>query len=121
MSNASITVRTSFQGIHCWKDAPEQVAFLRYPHRHVFHVAVMCHVTHADRELEFFMVRQEVDSFLVDRFPPYHEKMPDLRQLGQSSCETVADDIRLYLLALYKRNFSVSVKEDDENSATVRS
>ncbi len=28
------------EGIHQYPDAPEEVAFLRHPHRHVFHLKV---------------------------------------------------------------------------------
>jgi hypothetical protein len=36
-----IQVRTSFVGVHQWKDAPDEVAFLRNLHRHVFKVSAM--------------------------------------------------------------------------------
>ena len=31
-----IRVRTTFEGFHCWPSAPNEVAFLRNVHRHLF-------------------------------------------------------------------------------------
>ncbi len=113
-----IQVRTSFVGIHFWADAPDEVAFLRHPHRHVFKISAMCEVTHEDRELEFFMVRQQIDNWVCS-LPPYHPNMNDIKQLGHWSCEHMAEEIRSRLQIKYSRNFSVIVREDDENAGIV--
>ena len=31
-----IIVKTQFEGIHCFPEAPEEVEYLAYPHRHIF-------------------------------------------------------------------------------------
>lgn len=114
-----IQVLTSFVGVHQWLDAPEEVAFLRNLHRHVFKVAVSCEVAHDDRELEFFMVRQTIDTWMRSTYPSYHNHMPDLKMLGTYSCEQIASDIQAVLHQKYKRNFSVIVREDNENAGGV--
>lgn len=110
-----IRVRTSFQGIHFWPEAPEEVAFLRFPHRHVFHVAAICEVSHDDRELEFFIVRQAMDN-VIAKFVPYHEKMPDLKLLGRESCESIALTFEAALRGRFNRPWGVTVQEDGENA-----
>lgn len=55
MPTNSIWIRFAFEGFHRWKDAPDEVAFLRDRHRHLFHVRVEWSVTHADRDREFFI------------------------------------------------------------------
>lgn len=110
----TITVRTSFQGLHCWKDAPEQVAFLRNLHRHVFNVQVTLPVTHSDRDVEFFIYQNKLNEVIHGMFDTYNTKMPMLLLVGYKSCEMVAKE--LYDI-LSKDNIiiSVSVDEDGEN------
>ena len=50
---ATIRVRFSEPGFHCWPQAPERRAYLRNPHRHLFYVTVACIVSHDEREIEF--------------------------------------------------------------------
>jgi hypothetical protein len=114
-----IQVRTSFVGVHFWKDAPDEVAFLRNLHRHVFKVSAMCEVAHHDRELEFFMVRQRIDTFIKGTFNTYHTNMPDILYLGPASCEMLATMVQTMLADVYQRPFSVIVREDDENAGIV--
>lgn len=114
-----IQVRTSFVGVHQWLNAPEEVAFLRNLHRHVFKVSVCCQVNHSDRELEFFMVRQTIDTWMRSTYPSYHNNMPDIKFLGTYSCEQIASDLQAVLFQKYNRPFSVIVREDDENAGIV--
>ena len=100
-----VWVTTSFIGYHRWRDAPEPVAFLRDFHRHVFHVKVMVEVTHDDRQIEFIMLKRELDNYLEENLA---ERQFDL------SCEQIA----LILLREYKANM-VEVSEDGENGARV--
>ncbi len=116
---SSIQVLTSFVGVHFWKEAPDEVAFLRNPHRHVFKVSVSCAVSHDDRELEFFMVRQRIDTFIKGTFNTYHTNMPDILYLGPASCEMIARMVQQMLADVYSRQFSVIVREDDENAGIV--
>ena len=56
-----IIVKTSFRGFHQYKDAPDQVAFLKNLHRHDFIVEAKIEVKHDDRELEFFIEQSALD------------------------------------------------------------
>lgn len=105
-----IQVRLQFEGQHCWPEAPDQVDFLRSPHRHMFHVRVRMNVQHSDRELEFILVKRDLQK-LVDGWGF------DLRS---KSCENMALEIMLYLDDKYKRGYvEVEVNEDGENGAVV--
>jgi hypothetical protein len=106
--HTTIFVTTSFEGIHCYPDAPDEVAFLRSPHRHIFHVKATIEVFHDDRELEFILVKRGLDKFLTGT------------DLQHRSCEMIAHNVIGYLNSCYGvRNCSVEVSEDLENGATV--
>ena len=105
----AIDVHNSFEFVHCWPDAPNEMYYLRSPHRHVFHVYTHIEVLHNDRELEFIQVKHAIDYFLHNT-----------HFAQESSCEDIAHRIAEYLMQQYgDRTISVSVFEDDENGATV--
>ena len=116
-----ITVRTQFEGLHYWKDAPDEVAFLRNLHRHVFKVEVCLDVAHDNRDLEFFMVKSRLDQSFERLGCRYNNALPFLRNLGQMSCEMIASWIMKNAHeGIYSGLvLSVTVREDDENSGTV--
>lgn len=104
-AKAFVFVRTTFAGFHRWKDAPESVAFLRAFHRHVFHVELTVHVTHDNREKEFFTLKEALDDYLAITW---------LNQKFEDSCEQVARNLSDRFQA-----FKVIVSEDGENGAAV--
>lgn len=106
-----IKVRTNYIGFHKYEKAPDKVAFLRNNHRHLFKVEAMIEVFHDDRELEFFLVQDLLNTEIV----PYL----GLRPLG--SCEQQAEDIMWGLVNAYgtERYYEITVGEDGENEATV--
>lgn len=57
---------TRFEALHLWKDAPSAVEFLRHPHRHVFHMRGELVVGHADRDVEFILLKREVEGWLAE-------------------------------------------------------
>lgn len=59
--------RTSFEGFHRWPDAPDEVAFLRDRHRHIFHVEAWKPVTHESRDIEFILLKREVDHIIKSK------------------------------------------------------
>jgi hypothetical protein len=102
----SIWVTSQFVGFHRWVNAPDDVAFLRSYHRHVFHVKVHIPVTHQDRDVEFFTFKKRLDAYLSVAF---HETKFD------QSCEMIAEKI----LGAFDCASVVEVSEDGENGAIV--
>ena len=102
-----VWTQLQFEGFHCWPNAPEEVSFLRDRHRHLFHVKVSWLVSHADRDLEFFIQQKKVRK-LID------EKLKD-PSTANYSCEHWAE----YLYTACGAS-EVTVSEDGENGATVK-
>ena len=101
-----IWVTATFEGMHQYKNAPDEVAFLKHLHRHIFHVKVSLEVFHNDREVEFIMFKNEIAAIS--------------KNLNHESCEMMAENILKYVEKNYPgRSCSVSVSEDNENGATV--
>jgi hypothetical protein len=111
-----IEVRTSFEGVHYWSDAPEAVSFLRHPHRHIFHVEATLQVGHDDRDVEFFLLKAEIDREIRILYPHWHTMMPTIRRLDSQSCEMVARKIFDYLSTEGYHPLKVLVREDQENA-----
>jgi hypothetical protein len=120
MTSATVTATTAFRATHNWPEAPDSVAYLRPPHRHVFGVQVTVHA-HVDdrREVEFHILQRHVDkvvSALCDS-----DELKACPHLEGWSCESIAgfvgEQLRTspFLYAVY----SVRVDEDGENWATV--
>lgn len=109
-----IFVTTQFEGLHRWKDAPEEVSFLRAYHRHVFHVRFEVEVTKENREIEFILLKRELDLFIKILFAD--NKMDE-------SCESIAKKILDFMTR--KRHICegraaiCEVSEDGENGAIV--
>lgn len=114
----TINVSTMFNGVHHWKDAPDAVAFLRNEHRHFFYVNVTFEVHHADRYLEFLIVKNFIDGLIISQFGEYHPDLPNTRQLGERSCEMIAKVLYDLIEAVYPTVQSVSVSEDGENGGS---
>lgn len=96
----------TFEGFHRWLDAPQEVAFLRSYHRHVFHVTAAKRVTHDDRDIEFILLKREIEA-AISQVQNAHNDV-----VSEWSCEHWAKWIG--------RTFActrVSVSEDGENGA----
>ncbi len=113
----NIIVNTQFTALHSWDtcDIPE-VMFLKDLHRHIFHVTIKIPVIHNDRDLEFFCVKKRLDEYISFNFAN--------KELKGVSCETIAEDLILWLKWQYGQHliggtFYVSVMEDGENGAEV--
>lgn len=107
-----IIVRGQFEFCHRYASAPAEVSYLRELHRHMFNYEVELEVYHDDRELEFIMVKHEIDDYLSRR---------ESNWTDETSCEQMAECIGLCLQAKYgfERSLSVSVFEDNENGAKI--
>jgi len=94
------------EGIHKYPDAPEGVEFLKYPHRHIFHFRVELEVFHDDRDVEFILLKRELEGL-------YNE---GTLHLDYKSCEMMADDLYTYINVNYPdRDVIIEVSEDGEN------
>ena len=114
MKKSSIFVRTTFIGFHHWPAAPKEVAFLRSLHRHVFHVEVHVKVSHGDRDVEFFTLKNQVGS-LIEAYI-----FPELVKNPKQSCEMLAEEIWAAIENTYGHSVTkVVVSEDGENGATI--
>jgi len=96
------------EGIHKYPDAPDEVAFLRNDHRHMFHFRVELEVFHDDRDVEFIMLKRELEGLYSD----------SILELDYKSCEMMAEDLRNYIVKTYEgRDMVITVSEDGENGA----
>ena len=84
----------------------DDVSFLGYPHRHIFHFKVKLEVFHDDRDVEFILFKRELEA-LYDN---------ETLQLNNQSCEMMSDTLAEYLKTNYpNRDFVIEVSEDGEN------
>lgn len=113
IASRTIHVRGQFVALHCWPEAPEEVAFLRFLHRHTFNVRLDIPVSHNNRDLEFFIVQQKLRATL-NRLEVQLGKTPRM------SCEDMALFIQTELVAHHEIKCSaICVDEDGENGATL--
>lgn len=114
----TIFLNTQYEGVHYFPGAPDEVSYLRAPHRHMFHVQVEVEVFDDDREIEFIMLKHRVDEWIRSR-----SDANGVWQMGRMSCEQVAKQIINHLYTIldkpYRRFISVTVNEDGENGACV--
>lgn len=107
-----INVRGQYEGFHAYENAPDQVAFLKNSHRHIFKWRVTIQVFGTDRELEFFIVKSVLEREIL----AYTRLKSNL-----GSCEQQAEEILKGLVNAYgpHRQYMVRVSEDGENDGFV--
>ena len=115
----TVFCRTKFEGVHCYPNAPDEVSYLRTPHRHVFGVEVEISVYDNEREVEFIMLKHKVNEWIRK-----HLNGVGVWEMETLSCEQVASQLVRYLDAQYcsldkERQIIVSIDEDNENGAIV--
>ena len=108
-----ISVKLQREFVHSYPDAPEEVSFLRESHRHMLHIQAEIEVFSDDRELEFIIVKRDLDSFLDTL---------NLTTSSKRSCEMVGRLILNYLTEEYgeNRDVNITVSEDGENGAIIK-
>lgn len=104
-----IKVQTDVRGTHYYKEAPDEVAFLRNNHAHTFKIAVVFEVSHCERELEFFIVRKLINKHFEIA---YSKDDVGLVKFEGESCETIASKLWAYFRRLGYKPFEISVSED---------
>ena len=113
MDNITREIIVTFQkeGIHAYPEAAtnpdlQEVAFLSFPHRHIFHFRVAISVTHDNRDLEFILIKRELENFM------------SVGNIDNASCEMLAMKLIVYIQKHYpNRSVVVEVFEDGENGA----
>jgi len=104
-----VYVTEEFEAYHKWDEAPDEVAFLRNLHRHIFKVKVYIEVTD-DREIEFIMLKWLVRKFVRENF--------EMKVV--ESCEWIGRQLKEWLSAVFpNRKIEVDVSEDGENGVIV--
>ena len=103
------------EGIHKYPAALEDpklqdVSFLGYPHRHIFHFKVWIEVFHDDRDIEFIQFKRELEGL-------YNT---GVMQLDYKSCEMMAQDLAKYIQTKYAaRDLIIDISEDGENGCVI--
>jgi len=113
----SIIVKTRFEALHQWATIPNAhpSQYLKYLHRHIFHIEMHLKVTHSDRDVEFIDFKRIVDGYLKCQFKI--DAQSDLFIINNTSCENLA---KLLLLQYHNIGcYWVQVLEDGEMGAIV--
>jgi len=114
LTNTQTTVfcTTQLDGTHNWPECPfDEVAYLRDPHRHMFHIKATKIVTHTDRDTEFIMLKHQVIEYLRNK---YYNNLMHCYEFGAMSCEMIASELFVEFGLI-----ECEVSEDGENGATV--
>jgi len=105
------TVITKFEidGFHHYPNAPKEVDFLSYNHRHTFKIKCGYQVEDLNREKEIFIYRNKVNKFLFNKYgmPCEFENM---------SCEMIAKEI----LEQYKKDDMIFCEVWEEETGGAR-
>ena len=117
----SIWVTFQKEGVHLYPGADtdpklatgdwDDVSFLGFPHRHIFHFKVWIEVFHDDRDIEFIQFKRWLERLYAEV-----ESSTSVLQLNHKSCEMIADDLAETINDEYPdRYIKISVAEDNEN------
>lgn len=107
----SVFALVQVQGLHFFADAPKEVEYLAYPHRHVFTFKCFKRVYHDNRDVEFIMLKNEITAHLKQK---YECPVTHVCDFGFRSCEMLAKELMVQFDL-----FKVEVSEDGENGVEV--
>jgi len=89
----------------------DDVSFLGYPHRHIFHFRVGVEVFHDDRDIEFIQFKRWLERLYSD----------GTLELDYRSCEMISDALAEKINDRYPgRKIEIEVSEDGENGSISR-
>lgn len=115
MAHNFIFVTFAKEGIHKYPQAKvlpklEDVSFLGYEHRHMFHFKVWIEVFHNDRDIEFIQFKRWCEKL-------YNESC---LSLNNKSCEMISNDLYESISVRYpNREVRIEVSEDNENGSYI--
>ena len=113
----NIIVNLQFEATHNWPECPyEEVKYLQYEHRHVFHICCKKRVEHNDRDVEIIMLKKDIECYLIHKYCEVSRVfgVHSIGKLGRTSCEDLAEE----LMTEFELNYC-SVLEDGENGAEI--
>ena len=133
--NRSIWVTFKKEGIHKYPaalDDPklktndwDDVSFLGYPHRHIFHFRVRIEVFHDDRDIEFIQFKRWLERLYSgggerSNKEDTSDSNVSVLELDYKSCEMIADELYEKISAKYPGRFvEIEVAEDGENGCQI--
>ena len=115
MNKSFIWVTFQKEGIHKYPAAATdpklaEVSFLGNEHRHIFHFRVELEVFHDDRDVEFILLKRELEGL-------YNT---GTLKLNHMSCEMLASELAIYIKETYpSRDLRIEVSEDGENGCRI--
>lgn len=105
----NIVVKFNLEGLHFWADAEKvagkSVAFLQYPHRHMFYFICKKSVKHDDRDIEIIKFKREIVEYLTTKYKG---------DFGGKSCEMLCRELVEKFELVY-----CQCLEDNENGAEI--
>ena len=102
-----IETHNAIEGFHNWPGAPEQFAFLKSRHRHIFEIRCRFEVHNKEREKEVIFQQTKIADFLYREFGNPCE-------FNGMSCESIAE----LIMNSFCDCCSVTVLEDGYGGAT---
>jgi len=98
----------------------DDVSFLGYPHRHIFHFRVRIQVQHNDRDIEFIQFKRWLERLYSGTNDGENSSSDEVLLLDYKSCEMIADDLYEKISAKYPGRFvEIEVSEDGENGCNI--
>jgi len=85
----TVIIQFEIEGFHNYPNAPQEVEFLSFKHRHTFVVKAGYSVEDLNREKEIFIERDYIKEYLLESFGSPCE-------FGAMSCEMIAKEILEY-------------------------
>ena len=92
----------------------DDVSYLGFPHRHIFHFRVRIEVFHDDRDIEFIQFKRWMERLYSGA------SKDEVLVLDHRSCEMVADELYDKISTKYPGRFvEIDVAEDGENGCSI--
>ncbi|MDE2439042.1 MAG: hypothetical protein KGN01_06685 [Patescibacteria group bacterium] len=111
----TIWIKTAFVGFHHWKEAPEEVAYQRATHRHLFKVHVEVETGSSSKKLvEVHSLKVDVDKFLSTLQSQF-----TLTLSPNWSLVKMSEALSAHLMSLGYQVMQVSFSEDNECGSAV--
>lgn len=114
MSKMSIKVSVAVDALHCWPNAPDHRSYLRYSHRHKFHVTACAKVSHAERMIEFHDMQDRLKEAILS-LATEKSRSKGVLDFASASCETIGQKV----LELLPYADLVEVIEDEDCGAVI--